>query len=259
MSPDDDAGSGRHTATPQFRRTPGAWSPAAATHPASPLGEPSAVAPHSAVRRRREPIPACAIVMGLAAPASARPASTLAQGRVPAGTDPATGARPGNDIGTGISLPMSDRAGNITPQNMTSPIAARLPAPPPLDDSAVVATSCSRRTRTRRRTHRRGAAGAGGDPGAGSFGAAVSDLGANPRFDGRAHHAGAANARQWRPAGGDAAAGASHRGGRFINRAMPSRRLIQINVGIADCRQSASDRRAYVQIYSGPRHRCADG
>ncbi len=38
-------------------------------------------------------------------------------------------ARPGNDIGTGQSLPLSDNASNTTPDNTRSSIAPRLPAP----------------------------------------------------------------------------------------------------------------------------------
>ncbi len=39
------------------------------------------------------------------------------------------GARPGNIPGTGQSLPLSDRASNITQSDTTSPIAPRLPSP----------------------------------------------------------------------------------------------------------------------------------
>jgi len=56
---------------------------------------------------------------------------------VPPGANPETGARPGNVIGTGMSLPMSDKAGNITPQDTTSLIAGRLPEPP-VDDNAAI-------------------------------------------------------------------------------------------------------------------------
>jgi hypothetical protein len=73
----------------------------------------------------------------IAQPAIAQPAAPQPPGWVPAGADPATGARPGNDIGTGMSLPMSDQAGNITSQDTTSTIAARLPAPPVGDDAAI--------------------------------------------------------------------------------------------------------------------------
>jgi hypothetical protein len=74
----------------------------------------------------------------LAAPAApAQTAATPPPGWVPPGADPATGARPGNDIGTGMSLPTSDRAGNITPDDTASPIAARLPDPPVGDDAVL--------------------------------------------------------------------------------------------------------------------------
>jgi alkylation response protein AidB-like acyl-CoA dehydrogenase len=46
-----------------------------------------------------------------------------------------TGARPGNVIGTGQSLPTSGNASNITPGDTASVIAPRLPDPP-LDDNA---------------------------------------------------------------------------------------------------------------------------
>jgi hypothetical protein len=82
-------------------------------------------------------IPLLTFAASLAVPAFAQPASSVPPGWVPPGADPATGARPGNDIGTGMSLPTSDQAGNITPQDTSSPIAARLPAPP-LDDNAAI-------------------------------------------------------------------------------------------------------------------------
>lgn len=63
-----------------------------------------------------------AVLLGLTAAASA-------QG-VPRGANPATGARPGNEIGTGSSLPMSDTASNITEYDTRSVIAPNLPSPP---------------------------------------------------------------------------------------------------------------------------------
>jgi hypothetical protein len=48
---------------------------------------------------------------------------------VPPGASPQTGARPGNDIGTGQSLPLSNNAGNIGPQDTRSSIAPNLPSP----------------------------------------------------------------------------------------------------------------------------------
>ena len=44
------------------------------------------------------------------------------------------GARPGNVIGTGQSLPRSDNAGNLNPQTTRSELAPNLPAPPASDD-----------------------------------------------------------------------------------------------------------------------------
>jgi hypothetical protein len=46
-----------------------------------------------------------------------------------------TGARPGNEIGTGQSLPTSNNASNIVPSDTGSTIAPRLPAPPLSDAS----------------------------------------------------------------------------------------------------------------------------
>ena len=50
--------------------------------------------------------------------------------------DPATGARPGNVIGTGQSLPLSDKASNATSSDTRSLIAPRLPTPSAGDDSS---------------------------------------------------------------------------------------------------------------------------
>jgi hypothetical protein len=82
-------------------------------------------------------IPLLVAATSLAAPAFAQPAAPVPPGWVPPGANPATGARAGNDIGTGMSLPTSDQAGNITPQDTASPIAARLPDPP-VDDNAAI-------------------------------------------------------------------------------------------------------------------------
>ena len=69
-------------------------------------------------------------------------AATMAYGHVyaqplPAGGDPATGARPGNEIGTGASWPRSDKASNIAPGDARSTIAPNLPSPP-IDENAPV-------------------------------------------------------------------------------------------------------------------------
>lgn len=65
---------------------------------------------------------AFALLALTAAPALAQP--------VPPGANPATGARPGNDIGTGSSLPYSGHASNIDPYDTQSLIAPNLPEPP---------------------------------------------------------------------------------------------------------------------------------
>jgi hypothetical protein len=82
-------------------------------------------------------VPLLAVAASLAVPAFAQPASTGQPGWVPPGANPITGARPGNEIGTGMSLPLSDQAGNITPQDTTSLIAGRLPEPPVGDAAAI--------------------------------------------------------------------------------------------------------------------------
>jgi hypothetical protein len=82
-------------------------------------------------------IPLLAIAACLVGPALAQPSVPVPPNWVPPGANPVTGARPGNEIGTGMSLPTSDQAGNITPQNTTSPIAARLPDPLVGDDAAI--------------------------------------------------------------------------------------------------------------------------
>lgn len=66
-------------------------------------------------------------------------AQGIYQGPAPApGTPPmpyATGARPGNEIGTGQSLPLSNNASNILPSDTSSVIAPRLPSPNVSDSS----------------------------------------------------------------------------------------------------------------------------
>jgi hypothetical protein len=48
------------------------------------------------------------------------------------------GARPGNVIGTGQSLPLSNNASNINGSDTTSAIAPRLPAPPVGDNASLL-------------------------------------------------------------------------------------------------------------------------
>ncbi len=55
-------------------------------------------------------------------------APAFAQG-VPPGANPVTGARPGNDVGTGMSMPMGNRASNIDQRDTRSEIAPNLPSP----------------------------------------------------------------------------------------------------------------------------------
>jgi hypothetical protein len=72
----------------------------------------------------------CGLLLGLASGAAlAQTGVPLTPQGVPPGADPATGARPGNDIGTGMSMPMGTTASNIGPSNTNSPIAPNLPSP----------------------------------------------------------------------------------------------------------------------------------
>ena len=64
----------------------------------------------------RYALPSCLLAFALTTPA-------LAQ------TDPVTGARPGHVIGTGQSLPLSDKASNATAGDTNTVIAPRLPTP----------------------------------------------------------------------------------------------------------------------------------
>jgi hypothetical protein len=63
----------------------------------------------------------------------------LAASAVMAQNPPPGGARPGNDIGTGSSLPLSDRASNIGPGDTRSSIAPNLPSPVVGEDAPVQA------------------------------------------------------------------------------------------------------------------------
>jgi hypothetical protein len=65
----------------------------------------------------------------LATPALAQTSARVAQQSVPPGANPVTGARPGNDVGTGMSMPMGTRASNIDAGNTRSAIAPNLPSP----------------------------------------------------------------------------------------------------------------------------------
>jgi hypothetical protein len=65
--------------------------------------------------------------------------ATPAFGQAPPTTD--TGARPGNEIGTGMSLPRSDKAGNINSATTSSELAPNLPAPPVDSFAGLLATA----------------------------------------------------------------------------------------------------------------------
>ncbi len=73
-------------------------------------------------------------------PSGPAPSKYAPPGYVPPGYVPSAhvapggdGARPGNDIGTGMSLPRSDTAGNLNAATTHSELAPNLPAPPGLD------------------------------------------------------------------------------------------------------------------------------
>lgn len=74
-------------------------------------------------------LPAGAPAPAPTAPSYARPAPAPANPNAPI-------ARPGNDIGTGQSLPLSDKAGNIGPGDTRHEYAARLPSPDVNDNAA---------------------------------------------------------------------------------------------------------------------------
>ena len=70
------------------------------------------------------------VLAGLAgAPVLAQTYVPVTPQGVPPGADPATGARPGNQVGTGMSMPMGTRASNIDQTNTRSMIAPNLPSP----------------------------------------------------------------------------------------------------------------------------------
>lgn len=72
----------------------------------------------------------CAVLLALASGAAcAQNGVPVGPQGVPPGANPVTGARPGNDIGSGMSMPMGSNASNINPTDTTSPIAPNLPSP----------------------------------------------------------------------------------------------------------------------------------
>lgn len=71
-----------------------------------------------------------AVLAALAgAPAFAQTGVPVTPQGVPPGANPVTGARPGNEVGTGMSMPMSTRASNIDARDTRSTIAPNLPSP----------------------------------------------------------------------------------------------------------------------------------
>ncbi len=79
--------------------------------------------------------PIAVAMTAVAAVALAASLPLAAQPVIAPGSDP-TGARPGNVIGTGQSLPLSDKASNATAGDTRSLIAPRLPTPSAGDDSS---------------------------------------------------------------------------------------------------------------------------
>lgn len=85
----------------------------------------------------RVPLFAAAALAGLLSlPAMAQTGGALTPQGVPPGTSAETGARPANDVGTGMSLPLGSNPSNIAPQGSVNTIAPNLP-PPPLADNAT--------------------------------------------------------------------------------------------------------------------------
>ncbi len=74
----------------------------------------------------------------------------LASASAQTATSP-TGARPGNEIGTGQSLPLSDKASNINGAGMHGTIAPRLPSPDLADGSGPRAYLSAAQTALRAR------------------------------------------------------------------------------------------------------------
>ena len=68
------------------------------------------------------------ILAGLLCTAALAQTPMTPQG-VPPGANPETGARPGNVIGTGMSMPMGTQASNIDQADTRSTIAPNLPSP----------------------------------------------------------------------------------------------------------------------------------
>jgi hypothetical protein len=64
-------------------------------------------------------------------------AALQALAQTPSGLDPATGARPGHEVGVGDSLPRSDKASNIQWSDTRSTIAPTLPASALADDATT--------------------------------------------------------------------------------------------------------------------------
>jgi hypothetical protein len=80
----------------------------------------------------------CALLFTLASGAAmAQSAVPVGPQGVPPGANPATGARPGNEIGTGMSLPMGSTASNINPTDTRSEIAPNLPSPAVGDNASA--------------------------------------------------------------------------------------------------------------------------
>ncbi|MEJ0045996.1 MAG: hypothetical protein WDN04_07635 [Rhodospirillales bacterium] len=106
-----------------------------------------------------------------------------------------TGARPGNEIGTGMSLPRSDKAGNINSATTSSELAPNLPAP-----RRIVSPGCwPRRAPRWCEPHRcrAGSAGARRDPCAGSVNPGRHGTRAGPGGRGGCGRPGTGRARGW--------------------------------------------------------------
>ena len=81
------------------------------------------------MRPQMRPLAMSLAVLAALASAPVLAQTTITAQGVPPGTDPVTGARPGNEIGTGMSMPMGTRASNIDRYDTRSSIAPNLPPP----------------------------------------------------------------------------------------------------------------------------------
>ena len=142
------------------------------------------------------------VLAGLAgAPVLAQTTVPVTPQGVPPGANPATGARPGNEVGTGMSMPMGTRASNIDQSNTRSMIAPNLPSPAGRRERQCGGLSARRAVSAAGQPHRRGTAvaGDGADAAARSLGADGPDQQPERQSRGDAGVAGVEGAGRRRP------------------------------------------------------------